>query len=171
MKEEKISDRSIYQRDYYKRKKDELSEKRKARYRSDPDVRKRAKESSKRYRELKKVERRRMIDEGLIDVSKKRRHRRQEKVYVNGSLRSAYTITTMAERLGRSHNTLNNWICNGIIPKTPFRSKRGDRLYTDAMILIIKMAIQPIKRMGKDFNVRARIEEGWERYGVISDDS
>jgi hypothetical protein len=169
MKEQAI-DRSSYQRDYYERKKGELSEKRKARYRRDPEVRERAKDAARRYREKKKAEREQMIAEGIISPSKKAVKRRKEVVLVNGVKKNAYTITTLAKRIGRPVYTVNSWINIGTIPKTPFRSKRGDRLYTDGMILIVKMTCQPFKRIGKNKAVYERIKSGWERYGVIAEE-
>lgn len=163
-------DRRSYQRDYYEKNRDELSEKRKKRYHNDPDVREHAKAAARRYREKKKAERQKMIDDGKIDPGTKSLSKRKGTVVIDNVTREAYTIAMLAERIGRPVHTINNWINIGTIPKTPFRSKRGDRLYTDAMMLIVKIVCQPFNRIGKNEVVYERIKSGWKRYGVIAEE-
>jgi DNA-binding transcriptional MerR regulator len=79
----------------------------------------------------------------------------------------ASTITVAAERIGRSVDTLNHWSKVGLLPVTPLRSPRGDRLYTDGMILVMKMAIMKRGQVSvKDQTFRAEIVSGWRELGV-----
>ena len=41
-----------------------------------------------------------------------------------------YSIGYLAEQLGRKSSTIRKWEVDGTIPKTPFKDKRGRRLYS-----------------------------------------
>jgi len=159
-------DRSLYQREYYESHKEELSKKRKEKYQNDSEYREKVKEASRRYREKKRVEREALKKEGKWPKPKKRGPRTIVMVNLNGKKVEAYTIPVLAKKIRRSISTVNKWITVGTIPKTPFLSKTGGRLYTDAMVLVIKMAIQSRGIVGDDPEVRKEIVEGWKRFGI-----
>ena len=161
-----VKDRSDYQRDYYDKKKKELSKSRKEKYRSDPEARKKAVEASRLYRLKLRAAKDVKRSKGELPAAHEKGPRKAIWLKVNGENVEAYTITTVAKHISRSQETVNNWINCGIIPKTPFRSKRGDRLYTMGMILGIKFAVQG--RVGtRDKKVtKAEIVEGWEDLGI-----
>lgn len=160
-------DRHEYQREYYLKNKEELSNKKKDRYRSDPEVRRKAKEASRLYRIKKKAERDRMRANGELPPSRTVGPRKPITVDIKGVAHFGYTITAMAERIGRSVDTINNWINIGTIPKTPLRSSRGDRLYTDGMILAVKLAIQSRGVVGKDDkDIYKAIADSWMEIGL-----
>ena len=57
------------------------------------------------------------------------------KVYkVNGKEVELFTIGELADRLDRQRQTIRKWERDGRIPKATFRSKSGQRLYTQAQI-------------------------------------
>lgn len=163
---EATKDRSDYQRDYYERQKEALSLKRKERYRSDPEARRKSIEASRTYRLKKKAERDAKIARGEIPVGHKTGPRKPVLLKVGGKKVNGYTITVLAERLSRSADTVNKWISSGVIPATPFRSKRDDRLYTDGMILVVKLAIQSRGIVRKDGGARDEIIKGWHNLGI-----
>lgn len=160
---DKPKDRSEYQRHYYEQHKEELSERRKRKYRDDPEYREKVKCASKRYRALQREGRKKTI----VDKPRVRKPRKPVVVEVNGSSVLAYTVSTLAIKIGRSVNTVNRWISIGVIPRTPLWSDRGDRLYTDAMILVVKMAVQSRGIVGRDPNVYSEIESGWRDIGIV----
>jgi len=163
-------DRTEYFKSYYEDHREELSQKRQDRYRSDPEYRERAKQAAREYRQKKKDEKARLRAEGkLPEIPRAKGPRKPTSVVINGDVHLAYTITIVASRLNRSVNTLNYWTKMGLLPVTPIRSKCGDRLYTDGMILIMQMAIL---RRGKvslgDSTFKGEIEAGWQGLGVFA---
>lgn len=159
-------DRREYQRFYYQQRKEELSNKRKQKYREDPEYRQKVMEASKAYRDKQKIKMAKLKAAGKIISKRHRGPRKPVVLNINGKAVYAYTLSTLAERVGRSRDTINHWISIGTIPKTPLWSKRGDRLYTDAMILIVKMAVQTRGVVGHNPMMRAEIAAGWSDIGI-----
>jgi len=168
-KSEVRKDRSAYQKAYYESKRQELSAKRKSRYRSDPEARRKAIENARAYRIKKKAERDRLIKEGKIEPKYATGPRLPVDVEVDGRLVPAYTITTVSKRVKRSVAALNAWSNSKMMPLTPFRSPRGDRLYTDGMIMVIKMAVQSRGLVRKSDGLYGEIVEGWKEIGIRVD--
>lgn len=162
---EAVKDRSAYQRDYYEKRRDDLSQKRKQKYRSDPDARRRAIEASRAYRAKRKQLKEAQRSENGSAPSGNR-PRPAVTINIGGLTVKAHTISELSKRIERSRDTINNWINNGTIPKTPFRSKRGDRLYSDGMIITIKIAIHARNVVRRDSGVREEILNGWRELGV-----
>ncbi len=160
-------DRSEYLQAYYKERRDELSAAKKRRYEEDPEYRQRAKEAAQRARIRRKEERRRKIESGEIVPANRSAPRKPETVIVGGEKLTAYTVTIAARMILRSVDTINYWTRIGVFPETPIRSSRGDRLYTDGMILAVKVAVA---RRGKvassDSTFKSEIEEAWRELGV-----
>lgn len=159
-------DRSEYQRFYYEKRKEELSIKRKKKYKEDPEYRNKVLDGSRNYREKLKIKREKLRAAGKIVSKRHKGPRLPVTVEVNGKSVYAYTISTLAERIGRSINTVNHWAMIGEIPPTPLWSKRGDRLYTDAMILIVKMAVQSRGIVRNGGGMRGEILDGWRDLGI-----
>lgn len=163
----KRKDRTEYFQHYYQERRDDLSVKRHNLYHTDPEYREKAKQAARDYRRRKKEERDRLRAAGELPPARVRGPRKPVKVMVNGNTCLAYTVTLTAERLGRSVDTINYWTKVGLLPITPLRSKRGDRLYTDAMIVVMQMAIS---RRGKvalrDKTFYEEIRDGWIETGL-----
>jgi|GEM_PF-5467474 len=161
--------RKAYFQDYYLDHKAELSKKRHDKYHTDPSYREKAKAAARDYRRRKKEEREKLRAAGKLPPARPTGPRKPVDVMVNGEMCQAYTVTVTAQRLNRSVDTINYWTKVGLLPMTPIRSKRGDRLFTDSMILIMQMAIS---RRGKvalrDESFRKEIEDGWMEVGVYS---
>ena len=161
------SSRSLYYSTYYSERRETLSERRKRRYRDDPEYREKAKANAREYRQKKKAEREQLRAAGKLPPARPRGPRKPVDVKVGGKKLPAYTITVAAERVGRSVDTLNHWSKVGLLPATPIRSRRGDRLFTDGMILIVKMAVMKRGEVSvKDSTFKTEIEDGWRDLGV-----
>lgn len=159
--------RSEYYRTYYEDHRADLSDKRRTRYETDPEYRENAKEAARRYRQKKKAERDQLRAEGKLPPARPKGPRKPIEVSVNGTKALAHTITVAAERIGRSVDTLNHWSKVGLLPGTPIRSPRGDRLFTDGMILVIRMAVMKRGEVSvKDGTFKAEIENGWRSLGL-----
>jgi len=161
-------DRTDYYHHYYLERKKSLSEKRHDLYHGDPEYREKAKESSRVYRERKKEEKEQLRAEGKLPPPKKRGARPPLGIVINGEKYRAHTITTAAQQLRRSVTTLNYWTRIGLLPVTPIRSNRGERLYTDAMILVMQMAISKRGKVSlKDDKFYQEVVDGWSETGVF----
>jgi len=159
------NDRSDYQYEYYQKNKGKLAEERQGRYQEDPEYRQRAIEASRKHRAKKKKERDILRAEGKIP---KRKPTESKPVYaeVDGKKIIVHRIAVLAKRIGRSVDVLNKWINCGSVPQTPFRTRRGDRLYTDGMILVVKFSVQAKGIVGHNTDVYDEIVEGWAELGI-----
>lgn len=164
---DKRADRTEYFQGYYRDRKAELSQKRQNSYRTDPAYREKAKQAARDYRARKKKEKAKLRAEGKLPPARQRGPRKPVTVVLKGDRCSAYTVTVTAGRLGRSVDTLNYWTKAGLLPVTPLRSKRGDRLYTEGMILVMQMAIYKRGKVSrKDETFCREIIDGWVDLGV-----
>jgi len=162
-------DRKAYFQFYYAERKADLSQKRKDRYQADPEYRERAKEAARAYRRRKKEERERLRASGELPPARPKGPRKPVDVMIRGERCQAYTVTVTAQRLNRSVDTINYWTKVGLLPPTPIRSKRGDRLYTDAMIVVMQTAISRRGKVAlKDTAFCQEILDGWREAGVYS---
>ena len=119
MSEDK-KDRSDYFKTYYEEKKDELSEKKKNRYHSDPEFRERAKEKARQYRKEKREERERLRAEGVLPPPDfTRGPRKPVSVMIMGNVQEAFSITTVCKQIRRSVHTVNYWTKMKLLPETP----------------------------------------------------
>ncbi len=148
-----------------------MSKKRKGLYGNDPAYRKNAKASAQAYRKKKKEERDKLRAEGKLPPVKPRGPRKPVEVKIGTAKHPAFTVTIVAQRLDRSVHALNYWTRAGLLPLTPLRSARGDRLYTDAMILVIKMAVFKRGEVSRgDTSFRQEIVDGWKDIGILAVD-
>lgn len=160
-------DRSAYQRAYYEKRSAELSEKRKRQYREDPAYREQALAQVRAYRRKQRAERERLRAAGKLPPPHVGGPRAPLRVLLNGVSTIAYTIGRAAVEVQRSKDTLNYWTRIGLLPQTPFRSVRGDRLYTEGMVLIMRIAIAKRARIAaSDRAFYLEVRQGWEGLGV-----
>jgi len=166
-------DRKAYFENYYQEKKGELLQRRNERYKSDPEYREKAKERARAWRAKKKQqrdeEREKLRAEGKLENEGKR-PRKPVLVIVGGRTLTAYPMKIVAEKLDRSVGAINYWSKIGLLPHTPIRTKGGNRLYTEGMILVMQMAISRRGRISKtDTTFRDEIIAGWEELGIPVD--
>jgi len=160
-------DRSDYQRAYYEKNRDKLSEERKRRYREDPEYRDTMLAQVRAYRAKKRKERERQRKAGLIAPAHPGGPRAPLRVTVGGVSTIAYTVGRVAIEIRRSKDVINYWTRIGLLPQTPFRSPRGDRLYTEGMVLVMQVAIGKRSRVSSnDREFTHEIRSGWEGLGI-----
>jgi len=159
-------DRRDYYKEYYRRNRDEIAEKKKSRYYDDEGYRQRRIAAQREYRERKRRELESKL-KGKKPERKKGQPRGPETVIVNGVEEEAFTTGVLAERVGRSKVTIGYWSRNGVFPATPFFNKRGDRLYTRRMIEIVADVLSRYGRMPSgDTSFRDEVEDAWRDVGV-----
>jgi len=159
-------------KDWYKRNKERLAERRKVKYHSDKKHRKKVLEQNREWRSNKTKER------GEKPKPKVRipKHRKpvEMTVQINGSTEetSLVHIGTFARIIGRSVPTIHQWERLGLLPRTPYlltsRNKQ-ERLYTEGMIQVVKKALSTRGPTisSADSTFREEIVEGWETAGVV----
>jgi hypothetical protein len=87
-------------------------------------------------------------------------------VNVGGTVVPMFTIAALAKALSRSLPTIRAWEKNGVIPRTPHRTVRGDRLYPVEMIEQIyerlstegKIYVTPTRKVSAFRSIAKRIE-------------
>lgn len=127
MSEEQLSGakNSDYFKSWYEKNKEKLSQKRKERYRNDPDYKAKVLQSAS-------VSRKRTTANAAV-----------RSVTVEGAEYEAHPIVEVAARLGISRETILNWEECGLIPTTPFRlTGRGVRFYTVGMIEVLYSVVK-----------------------------
>lgn len=133
---------------YYAEKGEELNERRRSRYETDAEYRKKILEGNAEYRRRRKRAEKR-------EKAKKRKSVRMERtesqwktvqMEVDGVTMPMFTIGALARALGRGISTCRVWEREGVLPETPHRSPKGDRLYTADDVAKIE---RQLKREGK----------------------
>ena len=144
-----MADRKEYNATYYGKNKDELLEKKRARYHSDPEYRQRQIEAARAYRKK--------VSENKPPIT----------VEYGDSRAFAYRVRVLAERVNRSVSTINHWQRLGVLPQTPFYSDGGHRLYTDDMITVVSQVLSMMPKPSSDEAAfRAAILTGWKNMGI-----
>lgn len=125
-----------YFQGYWAVKGNEILAERRRRYETDPAYKAKVLAASRDYRERKR--------KGRVKVP---RFMRPSVVVVRGVETSAFSIGAFAKFIGRSIQALNQWQDHGILPETPFRDRRGFRLYTASQMDAVATVIGDRKRL------------------------
>lgn len=160
-------DRRKYFIDYYVARKEELSETRKKKYLEDPEYREKALKLARDYRKKQREKREKLRAAGKLPPAHPSGPRPPISVRVGSLTTVAYTVGRVAQEINRSRDVLNYWTRVGLLPQTPYRSPRGDRLYTEGMVLVLKLAVDRRGRVdSKDATFPEEIRLGWRALGV-----
>ena len=166
-----MKDRSEYQKNYYLSHKGERSVKRKERYHADAEYRKKcieqSRRSAKRRAEKLKMDR----EAGIVPMPKKSGVRYPVDVYFMGGVVKAYSVSQLADYIGRNKNSVKNWIKDGVIPETPLRHHGRVRLYTEPMMNAVKFVFARYGRIkGKNRNeICDDIISSWKQLGIFDE--
>jgi DNA-binding transcriptional MerR regulator len=137
--------------DWYKLHGARLNEKRKQRYHSDPEYRKKVLETNQQSRRQRK-----QADDAPTKrprVKKESERFKTVKVLINGIEVDLYTVGALAEALGCSIQAIRLWERQGIIPPSTVRSgkgENGDRLYSKDEIEEIRKVLDAQGRLRRD---------------------
>lgn len=118
---------------WYEKNKDDYNAKRRERYQRDKGYRRKALKNSRRYR-----------DEGAIG---RQNERNMVRVF-NGEEVEVFTISAVAEQVGRTAQTIRKWEARGMIPKPVFKSRT--RLYTQHQINLLILFAEKFPKMWDD---------------------
>ena len=142
-----------YFREWYEKNREDVLNRRRKRYREDPEYAERCRQNARARKRT-----------GKPASSKERR---PVAFQYGGKVVSGWTVSHLAKRVGRSVPTIRNWVNSGAMPESPIRTDVGHRLYTDGMILVIRKAVSKrgrIKAGDQDFF--REIADGWNELGV-----
>lgn len=167
--EETSSDRKKeYLREYYRKNKELLAEKKRDRYQNDPEYRKSSSERSKKYAKAKREKYLEQVRLGIIIPDKKNRQYYAE---VRGEKLLAYNRETIAKRTCKSYGEIRLLQSKGFIPRSPFNGTQSCMVYTDGMIDVIRTVLDRYKRfeMKHKTVIRTAIINGWSEIGVYAE--
>lgn len=157
--------------DWWKKNGDRVNEKRRNRYKTDPEYREAQKALSRKNYAAQAKQR----DEAGGIVTKVRRFRKAKKIMLNGNVVELFSVGTFAKAIGRMNQTISVWERQGFLPKTPFRtpkdSENGVRLYSRDMIDVVRRVLEEaghVRREESD-TMRERFAAGWRELGVTED--
>jgi hypothetical protein len=128
---------------WYEENKVPFNEKRRNRYNTDPEYRQYVLEMNKKNREKRQKER----------FKEDRERKKAVKIVASPSWKEfesdegkpMLTIGALAKALGRSTQSIRLWEKHGVIPVTPHRNARGDRLYTPEQVLDLYKTLKDTK--------------------------
>jgi len=148
-----------YYQKWYAENREKVLQKRRERYKNDPDyaerVRANARESSKNRKNIPKT--------GI------KKERRPVLVEWNGKQVTGYSISHLAKRCHKTVGTIRHWIRNCTIPETPIKTEAGHRLYTESMIMVVAQVVASQERVPIGCqSTHEKVKSGWEKYGIIT---
>lgn len=142
--EEKTPD---YFQEWYAENRTSLNDRRRQRYAEDPSYRAKVQQWNREARERRKQ----VMQKEDVATREARQIRmtgawKTIKIELDGVLVPMFTIGALARATGKGISTIRVWERNGVLPETPYRTNRGDRLYTVEMVEAVRAALQ---RAGK----------------------
>lgn len=139
--------KSPYFQEWYEENRDDLNVRRRERYANDKAYRDKVQKWNKdaRHRRRKSAEREERKAKRAVKLQTSGQWKTVE-VEVDGVKVRMFTIGALAKAIGKGISTIRVWERNGVLPETPHRSNKGDRLYTLEMVESIQSAL---KKAGK----------------------
>jgi len=160
--------RKRYFRAYYKERREEILQRRKERYASDPEYRERVTKYANDSHARKKLAYQKKKENGELPPRKHtpRGPSAPRTALINGQELKVVTISKVGRAIGRTLVTLRRWINTGLMPESPI-ADGSLKYYTDGMVLTIEVALMKRGRLKHDdFKFGKEIEEGWRKLGV-----
>jgi len=161
------TDRTAYNKDYYRDHAADIAERRRQRYHEDKEYKEKRLAAAREYRErLQKEREKKAARKGQEYVRRRGGPRKPVEVTVAGEVEQAFTIRTLAKATKKSLATIRAWRTKGLFPVTPYQTLRGDALYTQRMIKALASVLRQYARMTFDSEFREAVEKRWIEQGV-----
>jgi DNA-binding transcriptional MerR regulator len=167
-----MGDTSTYFQEWYRDNGGELNKSRRERYRTDPEYREKVleqnREARKRRRKAALKERKKRQEASTVRTSQPWKSINVELKDENGNpvVTRMFSIGAVAGALDCSVQALRLWEKKKIIPETPYRYSKGDRLYTVEQIETYREILTQQGRIGAD-RTRTRVLPYVERWVVF----
>lgn len=128
------SDRSEYHKRYWQENKDRISQRRKERYKNDPEYRKRHLEQTQKSRKRKREEEAERRLERDLKLSEKR-HKgeplpKPRLMKIAGKAVACYSTSALSRYIGRSNETIRRWLTLGVLPGVSYVDDSGHYWFT-----------------------------------------
>lgn len=149
-------EQSEYNSTYYERHRQELLDKKRQRYREDPEYRRKLVDSAV-------ARKKRLREENPPTASKEARRGpmkpKLHRIDLNGASVDSMMLSAgqLGKALGRTLQTIRNWEKKGILPEAMYRTERGVRLYTEFQVKKLKEAMEQARQKDGAMLVRERI--------------
>jgi DNA-binding transcriptional MerR regulator len=132
---------------WYEQNAPSFNAKRRSRYETDPEYRAKVLEMNRKNREKRQAERAKedKARKKAVKVVASPAWKEFEGEAAGGETSNYVTIGAVAKAIRRSTQSVRLWEKQGLIPETPYRNQRGDRLYTPQMVLEILNKVKDIK--------------------------
>lgn len=135
-----------------------LNQKRQRRYVEDSQYRQRVLERNRAARKVARArrleERREARDATTVSVAR-RQWRAVEWDVGGGKILKLFTLGMLAQALTKSPRTLYKWEAKGLLPETPYRTEKGDRLYTVTQVEEIRAKLAQLGKLEPGIKARA----------------
>lgn len=135
-----------------------LNQKRKRRYVEDSQYRQevltRNREARRKARVVRLEERKAARSATTVNVAR-RQWRAVEWDVGDGKKLKLFTLGMLAQALAKSPRTLYKWEAKGLLPETPYRTDKGDRLYTVVQVEEIKAKLEAEGKLEPGIKARA----------------
>lgn len=149
-----------YQRDYYQANREALLAKRRERYNNDPEYRAKILATTRKHGNG---------DEVVATRGRPLRQRLPKRMTIGGKPVWMYGIYFLAQKTGRSLPTINSWEHKGILPRTPYVSDGGHRMYTAEQIEAVAKVVGT-RRMARlpnrDNDLYDEVAVMWRKLGI-----
>jgi DNA-binding transcriptional MerR regulator len=137
---------------------DRLNKKRRQRYDNDAEYRQRVLTTNQNYRAKQKKEQKkeRAQQRKAVRIRPTESTWKTIEIDVDGVKTPMYTIGALARAIGRGISTVRVWEREGILPPTPHRSPKGDRLYSVEAVAEIRKVLKKEGRIENPGQLRRK---------------
>jgi len=149
-----MTKRDDYFHDWYEKNGQVLNDLRRERYHNDPEYReavtKRNQEARKKRRSAETSEREAEREAGgVVRVAGRLWKAVDVEIEIDGKkvVTRLFTIGALARVLGRSVQAIRLWERQGVLPETPLRNEKGDRLYTAEQVGVFRQLMECKNRL------------------------
>jgi hypothetical protein len=144
--------------EWYAENADTLNRRRRRRYKKDSDYRKAVLVANRAYREKQRAVSRTEQKKRLraVRIMSTESSWKTVEIEVNGVKTPMYTIGALARAARRGISTVRVWEREGVLPPTPYRSAKGDRLYSVGAVEEILKVLKQDGRLKETAKLNAK---------------
>lgn len=138
-----------YFQEWYGDNRDSVNDRRRKRYATDPDYKARVQKWNQEARDRRRKATVQEDTEAREAVKMRTASTwKTVEVEVDGVVVRMFTIGALARATGKGISTIRVWERTGVLPETPYRSKKGDRLYTLEMVEEVQKSLRKAGKLG-----------------------
>lgn len=159
-----LTQAQIYQREYYKKRREEIAQNRRQRYHTDPEYRAKVVEKARAQAAERSVHRK-------MNPKPHRRNKpmneREQEIVIDGEPRLVrlFAIGGLARVLNRTTQTIRKWETEQLIPLAMYRDDSGRRWYTEDQVALLGRMLEKHYKGLMQFDKAAfkkELEQEWK---------